>query len=267
MPALPDLSRLKKGDLNSQTIMALDRAFRPTGEEVAGMIDSICRRKQWSRQMLAAIIGVPPESVRSWEVERIDAPLAAAKLIWFIYTLDTAPELAMDMMHIVTWGKITARLPHGNRRLKGDERQKAIAWIQNWPNDPEYNHRKLTIRNIAEKFSISKLTAGVLCKEANYRPGNGHLKTYRPERIPDFLKPTSIYLHVDWNQKDPIIAERVGISKTQVRNVRYKFRKMPHATLRRHLKACGIDEAKFERIFRRPVKKYDLRKMGKNFEI
>lgn len=241
-------------DLNTDTILSLHKLMRPTRDEVIGMINAICNRKLWSRSKFCALLCAAPDDVARFErgaLEELNGSLV--RLIWMFYTLDTAPELAMNMIHIATWGKAERDLPtKRNAWLKGEEREKAIAWLR------EQKPCTLTIADIQEKFSVKYKTAQALCREAKYRFANRHKAAYRPKRLPEFLKPTGFWIRQDWRFSDGAIGEKLGYNTRHVESIRLKFRRLPIATLKRHLLACGIPELemleKYEPIFRKRVK-------------
>lgn len=239
-------------DLNVDTILALHKVKRPTRDEVIGMINSICNRKLWSRAKFCALLCTSADDLARFErgaVEELNWSLV--RCIWLFYMLDTAPECAMSLIHIATWGKIECSLPTQRKPwLKGDEREKAIAWLK------EQKPCALTIADIQAKFTVQYGTARKLCMDSGYRFANRHKKTHRPKRLPAILKPNSHWLRTDWRESDKKIAEHLGMNEKHVKWTRLKFRRLPIATLKRHLLACGITdmEEKFEPIFRKRVK-------------
>jgi DNA-binding transcriptional regulator YiaG len=262
-PALPDLNHLKAADLlNVDVIHALDLAFRPTRDEVAGMIDELCRCKKWTRGTLAAILGISPDQLRAWEMERAEVSRPSARLIWFLYTLNTAPEKALSLEQILSWGKAQSPLPSGSRKkLPPGTKQAAQEWIKAWKG------YRLTAKHIAEQFRTSEQTAHAWARGIGYRLADRRRSRFQKKRTPSYLKPGSVFLKQDWSLSDVEIAERIGSKSDYVKYIRLQYRKMPIAVLKRQLKACGANVDNFERIFIKRVRKFDRRKMTPNFAI
>ncbi len=225
--------------LNVETIQSLDRVTRPTQDEVLGMMNALCVEKRWSRDKLAALLCIT--KTRYTQLERKlrlpDGPFT--RLVWLLYTLNKAPELAMNLMHFATWGKSQERLPSKQvNRIAGKERLMAKAWLRGKQDE----HQKLTLTEVARHFEIRYATAKVLCVEAGYTCARETSASRRTKRTPHYLKSDSYWLRVDWRSPDFFIAHKLGLSKERVANVRLCYRRLPMKTLRRHLLACGISD-------------------------
>lgn len=201
--------------------------------------------------MLTAMLSMSRTDFHDYENELIDCPGPTAKLIWLFYILDVAPELAMDPVHIATWGKVKHKIQKSRMRMTKEEVAAAIAWIQNWPNEPDCDGRKLTSGRIVKKLNCTSGTASRLARLAGYRLANGKKKLYRAKRKPYWISPTGIWMNQNWNYTDKEIAARSKTYWHTVYNVRRKFLVMPKTRLINHIKACGMDISRWKSILDR----------------
>jgi hypothetical protein len=91
---------------SGELAMGLAQVYGPSTEEIRSMLLRIRRRQQWSQASLAAVLGVPKESLRRWEDGSRQPCSSARKLIWFVHALVFEPNsLLKDLDSLVTWGK------------------------------------------------------------------------------------------------------------------------------------------------------------------
>jgi hypothetical protein len=243
-------------DLNADTLKAIDRTLRPTHEEMLGMIQHLLIQKKWSRSLLAAIIGITDTDLTLYMRDVHKPPIVVLRLIWMLYTLNTAPELAMDMIQLVSWGK-------GRRAIRKpvittpERRAEIIEQIKGWD---KTHPRRLSIIGASREFMVNVSAAKTLLLKAGYRPANGRKSTYRKKTGSKLLRPDSMWLRVNWSQPDAVIVEQTGCTKLTVAKNRYTFRRMSPLALKRHLMAIGVNPAGFEKIFRNSLYKQFPRK-------
>jgi hypothetical protein len=239
-------------NLSTDTIRSLDKVNRPSQEELFGMIDAICRVKNWSRTFLCALLSFDAYELRRIELGQKEASGLLCRAVWFLYTMDRAPEQAFSLIHMATWGKVEARLPNAQRPLEGEARQQAIQQLRDEV-ARKYSPKRMTPAQIAERFNMSRSSAMRLAREAGYVFADARKATYRKKQVPLALRPESIWMHTDWRMKPDRIVETSGASIHQVLAMRTKFRKIGRNTpriLRRQIRACGANMDFFEPFLR-----------------
>lgn len=238
--------------IDAKMLRSLNAALRPTRAEIAGMIQAICARKKWTRNYLAAILGIPDLRIRSTELELRDTPVVLARLIWVLYMMDTAPKKAFDPLQIATWGKVGADLVKKSVPLKGEARQALVQKLKDcvaskyklWP-------KRVSKIELSRKLGIAYMLAKKLCLESGYHACDGRAKDKRKKqiRLPELLRTNSIWIHVDWRKPIRDIAQQTGASERVVKKNKARMRQLSKITLKRHLLQCGIDPERFKPIF------------------
>lgn len=228
----------------------------PTSDEIRGMIEAICRRKTWTRSFLAALLRIGPTDLRAYELGLKQAPGSVVVLIWLFHTMDSAPEKAFSVLHMATFGKLEAKLPHytflkahkPNAEIVEDLKACVASKYKLPPG-------RQTVRLLAEKLNITRAHCLHLCKRAGYKLIDGRKTKYRKRIVPALLRPDSVWITVDWNRPVKEIAEKLGVAVSTVERVRQTFWRMPRNSLSRHLSACGIDPHghAFEPILNPPI--------------
>jgi len=84
---------------------SVSRGFSPSAEEIRKVLVGLRRDLRWSRSTLAAILGVPRDSLRRWETGARNPSGAARRLIWLIHLLASQPEKMRDGFDFIFWGK------------------------------------------------------------------------------------------------------------------------------------------------------------------
>jgi len=87
----------KYGQLNART-------WRPTSEETRRAIFDLRVKMNWSRAMMAAVLGISTDVLRRWEDGRRNPCASAQKLVWLIHALFLAPTELGNVSNIVSWG-------------------------------------------------------------------------------------------------------------------------------------------------------------------
>lgn len=82
------------------------KVFGPNAEETRQSLLEMRRRLKWSRAQLAAVLGVPKETLRRWETGARNPCGAARRLIWFMESLLLEPARLLDLPSLLAWGKI-----------------------------------------------------------------------------------------------------------------------------------------------------------------
>lgn len=217
----------------------------PTAEEFIGMFEAVCRQRDWSRRFLASLLNISDADITNLRVHKKLPSAPACRLIWFFFTLTTAPDLAMNVAHIMSWGTTSPKMkvPEPYTEEVG---QRAVEIIKDWDN---HHSRKLTIAKVARMFNTTQTTAKKLIKRAGYKPGDGRRSIHLWERrqwTPSLLQAHSPWLRTDWRKKDKEIAAERGVTVRHAYVVRRKYRHMAPRTLRIHLKRYGINEDWYE---------------------
>lgn len=243
---------IRLGMIDAKMLRSLNAALRPTRAEIAGMIQAICARKKWTRNYLAAILGIPDLRIRSAELELRDTPVVLARLIWMLYMMDTAPKKAFDPLQIATWGKVGADLVKKSVPLKGEARQALVQKLKDcvaskyklWP-------KRVSKIELSRKLGIAYMLAKKLCLESGYHACDGRAKDKRKKqiRLPELLRTNSIWIHLDWRKPIKDIAQQTGASERVVKKNKARMRQLSKITLKRHLLQCGIDPERFKPIF------------------
>jgi DNA-binding transcriptional regulator YiaG len=83
----------------------LSKTFLPSMEQVRGMLKEIRSELRWSRPMLAAVLGVPSKSLRSWEIGERNPCASARRLIQLIHMLMISPAQARSALDLLFSGK------------------------------------------------------------------------------------------------------------------------------------------------------------------
>lgn len=241
-PQSPLPENLRAGHLNAETIRSLDKAMRPSPERFAEMIRSIVYKKQWSRPFLAAIMSIPERELRFYEFGQKTIPGPTARLLWHLYTMDTAPEIAFSPLHMATWGNITPRPVQVKRHLTPEAKAAIVATLRACV-ESKYKlpPKKLTRKQMAEYVSASTQTADRLAKLAGYRFGSGFCRKYRQKSKKPFLKPESIWMNIDWRLSYTELAKKTNCTPRSVYHTKLKFRKLKPGTLARHIQNCGLN--------------------------
>lgn len=236
--------KITVASLDIETLISLDKVMRPTREEIVGMIRDLCIRKQWTRRYLATLLGISAADMTLIERGVRDASGPLVRALWLFHALNTAPELAMNIISIATWGKGERELPVTNsHRMTSEEKEKVIAWLRAQKKRPSR-------REAAAHLQLHEDTVKRLCTEIGYRLADGrkHVK-----RMPALLRPSNVWLQQDWRLKDKEIAERLGVDEFQAYKARLFYRRISVAALKRHLLACGISaedvETKWKPVF------------------
>ena len=233
-----------------------DKTLRPTSDEIAGMIQAICRKKNWTRSFFAALVRIDAVKLRDYELGLAEAPLHVAFLIWLFYTLDTAPEVALSLIHIATWGKLEAQLPRYQPKKTPEEleaiRNELRTCVQN-----KYGTApcRCSAKQLSQRYGISNIQAKRIAWSVGYKVLDGRKRyMWKKKRVSALIRPDSIWLRVDWRKKPREIAESVGVAESRVITNMWKFRMMKRATLQRHMTDCGLDPKckGFQPIFNPP---------------
>lgn len=82
------------------------KVLRPTPSETRQAILALRRKLCWSRAHLAALLGVPLNTVRRWEDGSRNPSAPARRLVWMLDSLFNAPERLTNLPSLLTWGKI-----------------------------------------------------------------------------------------------------------------------------------------------------------------
>lgn len=234
-----DFSALRKSTIDLTTLQSVSQVFKPTREEIAGMINSITIAKKWSRPFLCELLGMTRLTLHRYEKMLCDCEPSHARLIWLFYTLDKTPEKAFSIIQMATWGKADGSICRA-RRLTPERKQEIIDEIQRWKRD---GIRK-TQAQIRDELGLSYVAAVRICKEQEYRYAKGRIN--RKAAIPEIFRPDSIWIHVDWRKPTKTIAEETDIDIRCVKRHKATFMQTPTAVLKRHLLACGADPKHFE---------------------
>lgn len=256
-PKPEQLQNLRQNALTIELIQSLNRVWQPRGEEVAHLILSICRRKRWTRRYLAAIMCVDDLQIRYWERGQKKPPGMAVRLLWLLDTMDVAPEKALSVLHLATWGKIGAqrtRVQH--RALEGEEKQKVMDELKACvASGYKLPPKRMTRRQLSERYGIPEWKAKAIAKEAKYAVANANLPTYRQKRIPNILRPESIWMNLDWDQTLAALAVKANCTQRGVTKALQRLRKFHKRTLLRHIRACGQPLKNFDRVINPPDRK------------
>lgn len=256
-PQLIPASEIRVRKLTTKQIAHISRAFRPTPEMVSDMIKSICMNGQnWNRPRLAAIMCIHENELRAYEMMLRKPSGVVARLVWWIHTLNTKPELALSYPHIISWGRVAAEAAYKRVHLDKTRRQQIIdelrACAQSKYTLPP---GRKSVVGLSKHYGIGVDRAARLASKAGYRCADGRKKTYRRQiRRDPTVAPNSIWMHTDWNEPLHKIAERHRVTQNTVAKALRKLRLMPRAALLRQLKAIGIQQPrrKFKRVFNPP---------------
>lgn len=91
---------------SGETSFAFSRIYAPSPEAIRLMLLRIRQRQNWSQAHLAAVLGIPRNTLRRWEDQSRQPCSSARKLVFFVHALVFTPkELLAGLDHIVTWGK------------------------------------------------------------------------------------------------------------------------------------------------------------------
>lgn len=85
----------------------ISRLFGPTVTETRKSLLELRQKLGCSRAHLAALLGVPIETLRRWEDGTRNPSAPARKLIWMLQALIYAPERLTDFFSIASWGITT----------------------------------------------------------------------------------------------------------------------------------------------------------------
>jgi len=237
-------------NLNTETIISIDRVFRPSKEEVAGMIQAICVKKNCTRGYLAALLTLQEHELRALEMCKKRATGHLAKLIWIMHALEFAPATAGSVLHIATWGRITPFAPH-RRRMKFTREQKAavVSGLRELNKIKCRPDKRLSLDEIALQNGVTRIMAAHYCKEAGYRPKNMQKKSYRKkERVPSYLNAQSIYMNIDWRKHTDQLVSQTGVNARSIEKVFTALKKMHRPKFLAHLIAIGKDRKLFTPI-------------------
>jgi DNA-binding transcriptional regulator YiaG len=83
----------------------LTQTFQPTGPEVIQLLEQLRGRLGISVPTLAALLGVPCITVRSWLTHRRTPTGAARRLIWLLATATDRPEDLADGHKWLNWSR------------------------------------------------------------------------------------------------------------------------------------------------------------------
>ena len=83
----------------------LDKALAPSHQDVRKILMDLRRELRWSRAMLAAVLGVPENSLRSWETGARSPHASAVRLIWLVDVIFRHPEQLRTAADMVFWGR------------------------------------------------------------------------------------------------------------------------------------------------------------------
>jgi DNA-binding transcriptional regulator YiaG len=80
------------------------RVYAPSASEIREMLFRLRRKQGWSQAILAAVLGVPKNTLRRWEDGSRSPCGSARKLIWLIHTLFFHPaQLLKDLEETRCW--------------------------------------------------------------------------------------------------------------------------------------------------------------------
>ncbi len=254
-------SDLRVAKLTTELIWALRRRMRPTREEVATWLQTIRQRKNWSKSFLAAVLCIDDMELRDYEIGRIECPDPIKFLIWLYMMMDSAPAVAFDIQHQVTWGKVAPTVANTYVKLTPERRAEIVNELKAIvaANYKKYPY-KITIFDMTQRYNISRDMAKVLAREAGYKPKGGKPALYKRKRPLHSLKPDSIWMNIDWRMRDKEIAEKHQLNCHTVVYARNRFRKIPKLTLCRHIGNCGKDRKHFWPFIGPDAKPYRGRK-------
>ena len=242
-------------DITCAQIRELDASFRPNAEEVAGMVEAMCRRKKWNRGYFCSLLGITELKLRIYEKGKKAIPVEFARLIWLFHTIDTQPELATNAAHIASWGRAEQVIPKPARQRNGltqEEHDTIKAML-----DKRGNKRHLSLtdfRSFIEPVTgmVDITAARRYAKTLSYRLSDGRKSPKKrwKGKFPRMFRADGMWMNVNWNWKNAQIAAHTACSENYVVSVRIALRAFKPAVLKRHIIECGKDPAMFTRIFR-----------------
>jgi DNA-binding XRE family transcriptional regulator len=83
----------------------LERFLAPMSEEVRSILVNLRRELNWSRAMLAAVLGVSRDVVRRWETGQRTPSGAARRLIWLLNQLFFHRGTVPRAVDLIVWGR------------------------------------------------------------------------------------------------------------------------------------------------------------------
>jgi DNA-binding transcriptional regulator YiaG len=91
--------------ISGESASELARGLAPCAEELRGMLRDLRERANLSRAYLAALLGVPKETLRRWEDGSRSPSGAARRLIWLMRCALFEPDRITNTEQIITWGR------------------------------------------------------------------------------------------------------------------------------------------------------------------
>jgi DNA-binding transcriptional regulator YiaG len=91
--------------LPGNTYEMLAKGLAPSAGEIRVKLFRLRQSLNWSRETMAAFIGVSSAVVRSWEAGRRRPSNAAKRLIWMLDMLVRSPKSLQDAVDFMLWGK------------------------------------------------------------------------------------------------------------------------------------------------------------------
>lgn len=96
---------LKVRAVSGEAFSIIQRCMAPSSEEIRDLLLNLRDRMQWSRSMLAAMLGIGCETLRRWESGERNPSGAARRLIWLMDLLLCHPEKLNNGLDLIVWGK------------------------------------------------------------------------------------------------------------------------------------------------------------------
>jgi len=92
-------------------LLAVSRLFAPSAADSRKALLNIRRKCRWSRAALAAVLGIPINTVRRWETGERRPNASAQRLIWLTEALTLHRERLSTPASFLSWGKVGCRTP------------------------------------------------------------------------------------------------------------------------------------------------------------
>lgn len=101
----------------------LEGHLQPTSEEIRQVLVGLRSTLNWSRDLLAAMLGVSSHVLRRWETGQRNPSAAARRLIWLVHTIALHPEKLKNGLDLIMWGKSEEMEKFGRKMREAAEKE------------------------------------------------------------------------------------------------------------------------------------------------
>lgn len=220
----------QKTAIDQQTMAKVGQILKPS-LDYAAMIRVVCDRKTWSLPTYANYSCIHISKLTKIVNAGAQPNQIEARMIFFVYHLDTNPEKLKNQAFVLTWGHTESNQVRYTRNAS----QIVAEFLKTAP--PKMDKQSILDALVKQGNQVSLRTIINVAEETGYKLGKR-----KPIRKTRLLDPGSVWLNVNWAYSNEEIARKLGKKPATVRNVRYRMKRFKFEELTKAFSTAGRDE-------------------------